>query len=281
MKILITGSSGQLGSDLVRVLSDTNEVLAFSHPDLDVTDFDKTKDTIVRLSPDILIHTAACTDVDGCELDPNRAYKVNALGTQNVALGCQKMGAQMVYISTDYVFDGKRRESYTEFDEPNPLSVYGLSKLAGERYVMMLLNGFFIIRTSWLYGKQGKNFVKTILGFAEERDELKIVDDQVGSPTYTYDLAQKIGEVIKTGAFGLYHITNSESCSWYQFARDILQYAGKKNVEVRPITSEELKRPAPRPAFSVLRNYCLELRNFSLMRHYKEALKEYLTGKES
>lgn len=281
MKILITGSSGQLGSDLVRVLSDTNEVLAFSHPDLDVTDFDKTKDTIVRLSPDILIHTAAYTDVDGCELDPNRAYKVNALGTQNVALGCQKVGAQMVYISTDYVFDGKRRESYTEFDEPNPLSVYGLSKLAGERYVMMLLNGFFIIRTSWLYGKQGKNFVKTILGFAEERDELKIVDDQVGSPTYTYDLAQKIGEVIKTGAFGLYHITNSESCSWYQFARDILQYAGKKNVEVRPITSEELKRPAPRPAFSVLRNYCLELRNFSPMRHYKEALREYLTGKES
>lgn len=276
VKVLITGSEGQLGRDLVRVLSDEHELFPFDL-DMDVTDFDGTMKTVTTISPDVVIHAAAYTDVDGCELDADLAYKVNALGTQNVALACQKCGAAALYVSTDFVFDGKKGEPYLEFDEPNPLSVYGRSKLAGERYVASLLDRYYITRTAWLFGKHGRNFVKTILKLAEEREELTVVGDQVGSPTYSLDLAKTIAELIKTGWYGLYHTTNSGSCSWFEFAKKILEYAGKRGVKVSPITSEELNRPAPRPAYSVLRNYCLELRGIQPLRHYEEALRDYFS----
>jgi len=276
VKVLITGSEGQLGKDLVRMLSDEHELFPFDL-DMDVTILDGTMKTVTTISPDVVIHAAAYTDVDGCELNPDLAYKVNALGTQNVALACQRCGAAMLYVSTDFVFDGKKREPYLEFDEPNPLSVYGRSKLAGERYVTSLLDRYYITRTAWLFGKQGRNFVKTILKLAEEREELTVVDDQVGSPTYSLDLAKTIAELIKTGWYGLYHTTNSGSCSWFEFAKKILEYADKRGVKVSPITSEELSRPAPRPAYSVLKNYCLELRGIQPLRHYEEALRDYFS----
>ncbi|MDI6892254.1 MAG: dTDP-4-dehydrorhamnose reductase [Actinomycetota bacterium] len=276
MKILITGSEGQLGRDLVRVLSDEHELFPFDL-DMDVTVLDGTMKTVTTISPDVVIHAAAYTDVDGCELNPDLAYKVNALGTQNVALTCQRCGAAMLYVSTDFVFDGKKGEPYLEFDEPNPISVYGRSKLAGERYVTSLLDRYYITRTAWLFGKHGRNFVKTILKLAEEREELTVVDDQMGSPTYSLDLAKTIAELVKTGWYGLYHTTNSGSCSWFEFAKKILECAGKRGVKVSPITSEELNRPAPRPTYSVLKNYCLELRGIQPLRHYEEALRDYFS----
>ncbi|MDI6821559.1 MAG: dTDP-4-dehydrorhamnose reductase [Actinomycetota bacterium] len=277
MRVVVTGARGQLGTDFVQVLGKEHEVFGFSHQELDVTDFDHTVEIITNLSPDIVIHAAAYTDVDGCELDPDKAYKVNALGTQNVAVACQKTNSSMLYISTDFVFDGRKTEPYTEFDIPNPISVYGSSKLAGERYVSSLLLRYFIVRTAWLYGKHGKNFVKTILRLAEEREELKVVNDQIGSPTYSLDLVQAIAKLINTEWYGIYHITNSGNCSWFDFARKILEYAGKKEIKVKSIGSAELNRPAKRPAFSVLRNYCLELRGFPALRNYEDALKEYLS----
>ncbi|MEW6189276.1 MAG: dTDP-4-dehydrorhamnose reductase [Actinomycetota bacterium] len=275
---MVTGAKGQLGADLIDVLGKAHRVFGFSHEDMDVTDFARVTEVIGDLSPDMVIHAAAYTDVDGCELNPDKAFKVNALGTQNVAVACQKTTSIMLYISTDFVFDGRKTEPYTEFDTPNPISVYGSSKLAGERYVSSLLLRYFIVRTAWLYGKHGKNFVKTILRLAEEREELKVVNDQIGSPTYSLDLAQAIAKLINTEWYGIYHITNSGNCSWFDFARKILEYAGKKEVKVKPIGSVELNRPAKRPAFSVLRNYCLELRGLPALRNYEDALKEYLSA---
>lgn len=276
MKILITGAEGQLGRDLVKVLSDRHQLFPFDL-DLDITDYSKIISTIPSVKPDLVIHAGAMTDVDGCELNPDLAFKVNALGTQNVALACQQSNAKIVYLSTDFVFDGRKREPYTEFDTPNPLSVYGKSKLAGENYLTSLLPEHYIIRTAWLYGKEGKNFVKTILKLAEEKDELRVVNDQVGSPTYSYDLAEMIAKIIETDFFGIYHVTNAASISWYEFAQKILEMAGKGGVKIIPITSDELNRPAPRPAYAVLRNYVLELRGIGKMRHFEEALKDYFS----
>lgn len=276
MKIVVSGAKGQLGSDLVKVLSSSHKIYPYDL-DLDITDYTHLTEVITSLQPEIVIHTAANTDVDGCELEPDTAYKVNALGTQNVALACQKCAATMVYISTDFVFDGKKKKPYTEFDTPNPLNIYGKSKLAGENYLVTLLRNYFIVRTAWLYGRQGRNFVKTTLELANKQDELKVVNDQVGSPTYSYDLAQMIAKLIDTGWFGTYHVTNSGSCSWYEFARKVLELGGRRNVKVTPIASEELNRPAPRPAYSVLDNYMLRLRGFAPMRPYEEALKDYFS----
>lgn len=274
MKIIITGASGQLGCDLTKTLESEHNLFLFDM-DLDVTDAKKVSRTIEEISPDVVIHSAAYTDVDGCEVNQDIAYKVNAVGAQNVAIACNKINAAMVYVSTDFVFDGNKKEPYIEFDNPNPLSIYGCSKLAGEYFVSHLLSKYYICRTAWLYGRNGKNFVKTILRLADERNELKIVDDQIGSPTYSFDLARKIKEIIQEDAYGVYHITNNGNCSWFGFAKKILEFAGKDNVKVLPIDSDELNRPAKRPAYSVLRNYCLELKGFSPMRNYEEALKDY------
>lgn len=276
MKILITGAEGQLGRDLIKVLSGEHQLFPFDL-DLDITDYSKVISTIPSIKPDLVIHAAAMTDVDGCELNPDQAFKVNALGTQNVALACSESNAKIVYLSTDFVFDGRKREPYTEFDTPNPLSIYGKSKLAGENYVTSLLPNHYITRTAWLYGKEGKNFVKSILRLAEEKGELRVVNDQVGSPTYSYDLAAMIAKIIETDFFGIYHVTNAGSVSWYEFAQKILEIAGKGGVKIIPITSDELNRPAPRPTYSVLRNYVLELRGIGKMRHFEEALKDYFS----
>ncbi len=263
----------------MEVLSGRHEVKGCGRKDWDITDLDMTLAKISEIKPDVLVNAAAYTDVDGCEINPDLAYRVNTLGAHNLALGCLKVDAAMLHISTDFVFDGSKGTPYLEFDPPNPLSVYGKSKYASEQWVSFALCRVFIVRTAWLYGWHGKNFVKTILRLAEEKQELKIVDDQVGSPTFSKDLAQKISELIETEAYGIYHVTNSGKCSWYQFAKEILEVSGKRNVKMLPIKSEELKRPAPRPAFSVLRNYCLEQRGFPLLRDYHKALREFFSPK--
>jgi len=295
MRILITGACGMLGRDLVEVLSEGQELYLldvetfspslssrFSTLTLDITDNAKTYREVTRINPDIVIHAAAYTDVDGCETNRNLAFRVNALGTRNITLACQRFDIELLYISTDFVFNGEKGEPYLEFDRPDPQSIYAKSKYWGELYVNSLLNRFYVVRSSWLFGKNGKNFVTTILSLAKQKKEIEVVNDQIGSPTYTKDLARAIAQLIGTegkdsstraSLYGIWHITNSGQCSWYEFAREILQDSG---VRVKPITSEDLNRPARRPKFSVLENGVWKLQGWKSLRHWKEALKDYL-----
>jgi dTDP-4-dehydrorhamnose reductase len=282
MKIVITGATGMLGSDLMRVVGSTYDVVGLSSKDANITDLDKIVGLIESLKPDLVIHSAANTDVDGCELNPDATFLVNSIGTRNVALACQRINAALMYISTDYVFDGQKPEPYVEWDQPNPVNTYGRSKLAGEKYVSELLSRFYIIRSSWLYGKLGRNFVYTILKATREgKKRLTIVDDQVGSPTYTYDLATKISEIIEKERYGIYHITNSNYCSWFEFTKQILRLAfnaAGHEISLVPIKSHEYATPTRRPNNSVLRNYVLELERIPLLRPWDAALGEFLSG---
>ncbi len=295
MRILITGACGMLGRDLVEVLSEGQELYLldverfspslssqFSTLTLDITDSAKTYKEVTKINPDIVIHCAAYTDVDGCETSRDLTFRINALGTRNIALACQRFDIELLYISTDFVFNGEKGEPYLEFDRPDPQSIYAKSKYWGELYVNSLLNRFYIVRSSWLFGKNGKNFVTTILSLAKQKKEIEIVNDQISSPTYTKDLARAIARLIETerkdsttraSLYGIWHITNSGQCSWYEFATEILQDSG---VRVKPITSEELNRPARRPKFSVLENGVWKLQGWKSLRHWKEALKDYL-----
>jgi dTDP-4-dehydrorhamnose reductase len=265
-----------LGRALSHALGDRHEVVALARVDLDVTDLTAVQKAFARSAPDAVVHAGAWTDVDGCQLDPDRAFRVNGLGSRNVALACQASGAACCYISTDYVFDGAQADPYTEFDRPNPISVYGASKLAGERAVRALTPRHWIVRTSWLYGPGGKNFVKAILSRARAGAKLRVVDDQIGSPTYASDLAHGIARLIQEPRYGLWHLTNSQTGSWYNFAAAILESAGLTGVRLEPIRSKDLDRPAPRPKNSVLRNYCWELEGWLPLRSWREALRDYL-----
>ncbi len=275
MKVALIGADGMLGHAIEKVFSDV-EVMGFTIDLLDITDLDKTVRKIKEVRPDFLIHAAAFTNVDLCESEPENAYLVNGLGTRNVAMACGEINCPLLYISTDYVFDGTKGSPYNEWDEPNPVSVYGLSKLMGERFVSSLTNKYYIVRTSWLYGPYGKNFVDTIVRLLSEKESLKVVNDQHGSPTFTEDLAKKIRELLGKG-YGTYHITNSGSCTWFDFAVAIASQKGIKKP-ILPITSEEFNRPAKRPPYSVLANTFLRLEGISETRHWQEALQEYLSA---
>jgi len=275
LKILITGSKGQLGSELVDLLSKENEVHGFGHKELDITDRNLVINTVSKIVPDIVIHCAAFVDADGCESNIKTAFDVNTIGSGNVTIASKKNKSTMVYISTDYVFDGKKTSPYLESDIPNPISIYGISKYAGELIVKNLLNNFFIVRTAWLFRKKGKNFVNTILRLAKDKKELRVVNDQVGSPTYISDLAKAISALISTNYYGIYHITNSGECSWYEFTKKILEYAKIKNVKVTPILTKELNRSAPRPKYSVLANFNLEKKKIYKMRSWELTLKDF------
>ena len=274
MKIAVTGSDGMLGHDIVTVFNDDTDLINFTINDFDITDLDKSLSKIREAKPDYLIHTAAYTDVDGCEQDPEKAYLINGLGTRNIAMACEEIKCPIIYISTDYVFDGKSDVPYSEWDLPAPVNKYGLSKLLGEQYVASLTNRFYIIRTSWLYGRNGKNFVETIVKLLSEKDEIDVVNDQVGSPTFTYDLAEKLKEIIGKG-YGIYHITNSSSCSWYEFASEIARLKSDKTI-IKPTTTEKFNLPARRPSYSVLDNTMLRLEGMKELRHWKEALQSYI-----
>ena len=275
MKVLITGSNGMLGHDLIDVLDGKHELIKTTSKSLDITDEDKVKDYIVNENPDIVINSAAYTDVDGCETNEEIAYKVNGEGVKNLALACKVVDCPLVHISTDYVFNGENNKLWMEDDEVGPISIYGKSKLQGEEAIESILDNFFIIRTSWLYGINGGNFPKTMLELAKTHDTLTVVTDEIGTPTYTLDLAQAIAELIETEYYGIYHITNSDYCSWFDFAKYIFEV---KNIDVNvvPVTAEEFARPASRPHYSVLNNSNWVNNGFKPLRSYKEAIKDYL-----
>jgi dTDP-4-dehydrorhamnose reductase len=264
----------------MRVLSPHFDLVGLDIEELDITVEADTLQTIQEVSPTRVVHAAAQTDVDSCETDSGMAFRVNSQGTLHVARACHSIGARMLYISTDYVFDGTASRPYTEKDPVKPLSVYGQSKLEGEQHVRNLLEEFTIVRTQWLFGEKGKNFVTTILNLAQKGNPLTVVNDQVGSPTYTKDLSLAILRLLETGCRGVFHAANSSFCSWYDFARAIVKSAGIRGVKITPMDSTCLKRPAPRPHYSIFDCSKLIRETGLTMRPWHEALQDFLNGRD-
>lgn len=252
-RVLITGGTGQLGTALIPYLRPLGLVLTPGRQELDLTAEDATE-RVATFNPTHVIHTGAATDVERCEREPAWADAVNAEGTRRVAAACRAVGAWLLYVSTDYVFDGTKGQPYLEEDPPSPLNAYGRSKLAGERYLRALAAKWAIVRTAWVYGDVGRNFVATILGRLRSGAPLAVVTDQVGSPTYARDLAEGIAQLMSREAVGMFHLTNSGTCSWFEFAQAIVRKAGADPTCVSPITSADLDLRARRPAYSVLAN---------------------------
>jgi len=285
VKVAVIGANGQLGTDLCRALS-SFDIIPLTDADVEIADMASVREAMLRNKPEIIINTAAYVRVDDCEDEKDKAFLVNALGARNVAVVAQELGAKLVHISTDYIFGGEaepRTTPYTEFDTPVPLSVYGKSKLAGEDFVRHLCLRHFIVRPSGLFGVAGSlgkggNFIETMLKLAKERDELKVVNDQVFSPTYTADLARKIAQLMTTDYYGIFHITSKGACSWYEFTREIFKLAGITTLVV-PITSAQYPQKARRPSYSVLDNSHLRLLGMDDMRPWQEALRDYLVAR--
>ncbi|MDN4066527.1 dTDP-4-dehydrorhamnose reductase [Paenibacillus vini] len=282
MKVLVTGAAGQLGADVVSTLEMAGHLVFPCDRDaLDITDFEACLEKIQEFTPEVVIHCAAYTAVDQAEKEVDTAYAVNAVGTRNMVLASEHVGAKFCYISTDYVFDGMSEMPYHEYDNTNPQSIYGKSKRAGEMLVQNLSSAFFIVRTSWVYGLHGKNFVKTMLRLGEQQPSLKVVDDQKGSPTYTADLAEFLLELIQTEKYGIYHASNTETCTWFEFAQAIFSEAriilGKDfPVQVNPCTTEEYPLPAPRPRNSVLEHISIRTNGLNDFRPWREGLRDFI-----
>lgn len=281
MRVLVTGACGMLGSLVCEALGTEHHVIPTDILPgcemLDISDTNAVFDTLNRFRPDMVIHCAAMTDVDGCERDPDAAFKINGVGTWSLACACASVGSAIAYVSTDYVFDGEKGKPYTEFDVVNPLSAYGASKLAGENAVRELCPKHYIVRTSWIFAPHGKNFALSILRAAESNKQLRIVADQFGSPTYAKDLAGFLASLVGSPLYGVYHYTNSGSCSWNEFAGKILETAGKVDIEIIPIKSEEWPTPTRRPKFSVLRHYRMELLGRDSARPWEDAVAEFVS----
>lgn len=277
MKVLVTGYPGLLSKDLVPILQAEHEVIPLSIDDLDITRKEEVFKTIETLQPEVMINCAGYTAVDQAEKNWEEAFRVNALGVQYLALACQKFKVILCHISTDYVFDGQIRRPYQPWDIPNPISVYGASKQTGDFFIDRLLNRYYIIRTSSLYGKHGSNFVQTIINKAEQGGPLKIVCDQMMSPTWSVNLSQGILQIIESDNFGIYHLTDQTDggISWFEFSKAILKIKGL-NQKVLPISCQDLDRPAPRPAYSVLDTRYLTLATGYSPLHYQEALERFL-----
>jgi dTDP-4-dehydrorhamnose reductase len=290
MRILITGGKGQLGCQIHSILDRKKselgnidktyldaEVKYVDFDELDITKLNDVNNLTYEFKPSVIINCAAYTNVDKCESDMDNAFKVNALGTRNLAIASQKIGAKFLHVSTDYVFNGAGNVPFKEYDLPQPVSVYGKTKLLGEQYVRENCSKYFIVRTAWLYGKQGKNFVYTIMKAAKEKGHLDVVDDQRGNPTNAEDLAYHILKLILTEEYGIYHCTGTGECSWYDFASRIVEYAGIE-CTVDSVTSEKINRAAKRPAFSSLDNMMLRCTIGDEMRQWEEALKSFIAG---
>lgn len=274
MRIAITGAGGQLGRALQARLHGEHEVLPLTHAQLDISNLATVLDTIAAFRPAVVLHSAAHTNVDGCETEPEVAYRVNALGTRNVAVAAARAGASLVYVSTNYVFDGAAAEPYHEWSATSPLSHYGASKLAGEGYARDLSGGrYYIVRTAWIYAEEGRNFVRTMLRLAGEGRPLRGVDDQRAQPTYAGDLAIAIAGLITTPAYGHYHLTNAGAATPYDWAREALRLAGKGDVPIEPIPASAFARPARPPVNGRLHNWAGAAIGITL-RPWQEALAE-------
>lgn len=288
MKILITGCKGQLGTelqDIVRkghaeigkvsdVIKEAN-VIALDVDELDITNLEEVKSKVAFLNPDVVINCAAATNVDGCESNRNFAFKVNSLGPRNLAMVCEEIGAKLVQVSTDYVFSGVGEKPLTEYDLTAPYSVYGKTKLLGENYVREFCSKYYIVRTAWLYGYVGHNFVYTMRRLGKEKDSINVVNDQIGNPTHANDLAYHILKLIETDEYGIYHCTGKGECSWYDFAKMIIELSGEECI-VNPCTSEEYKTPAKRPEYSSLDNMMLRNTVGDEMRNWQDAIKSFI-----
>ena len=280
MKILVTGCNGQLGREIINQLESKKtkgepiELLKCDKESLDISNFEDVYTYIWEKKPEVIINCAAFTNVDLSEEKVDLAYKINALGSKNLAIASEKVKSKLVYISTDYVFKGDKKTPYREDDTTNPTNIYGKSKFLGEQYTKDFCSRYFIIRTAWLYG-DGNNFVKTMLRLSESKKEINVVDDQVGSPTSTKELAVCVLNLINTEYYGTYHGTNNGFCSWYEFAKKIFEI---KNIDVKvnPITSDKFPSKVNRPSYSVLDNFMLKLIDLDNFKHWEEALEEYL-----
>lgn len=288
MKILITGSKGQLGNELKDIINKgysevgkVSEVIKNSHifdldvDKLDITDLNSVKNVVKTINPDVVINCAAATNVDGCESDEDFAFKVNSLGPRNLAMVCEEIGAKLVQVSTDYVFSGIGEKPLTEYDLAAPYSVYGKTKLLGENYVREFCSKYYIVRTAWLYGYVGHNFVYTMRRLGKEKDSINVVNDQIGNPTNANDLAYHILKIIETDEYGIYHCTGKGECSWYDFAKIIIELSGEECI-VKPCTSQEYKTPAKRPEYSSLDNMMLRNTVGDEMRHWQDAIKSFI-----
>ncbi len=287
MKILIAGGNSQLAKEIKYILDrgssslgdidsriTQGEVISLSREELDITDLNMVKEVVNNIKPDVIINCAAYTNVDGCESDFKGAFQVNALGPRNLAIAAKEANSKLLHISTDYVFEGEGTSPYKEYDRVNPNSIYGKTKALGDDYVRELCDKYFIVRTSWLYGRYGKNFVYTISNLGDKNDSIKVVNDQLGNPTNCEDLAYNILKLIVTEEYGIYHCTGEGICSWYDFAVEIIKLKGC-HCKVEPCTTEEYPRPAKRPSYSALDNLMLECTIGNTMRDWKEALKDF------
>jgi dTDP-4-dehydrorhamnose reductase len=278
MRILVMGHKGMLGSDLMEALGRDHDVNGIDRDEFDITSAGDCIRVVEEFNPDAIVNAAAYTDVDGCETNREACFAVNAEGVRNIASACRGRNTKIVHYSTDYVFDGTKGEPYVEEDPCRPINQYGESKRRGEEALIETAEDHVLIRTAWLYGRQGKNFVRAILAKAKEEGKLRVVDDQVGSPTYSVDLAQATKLLVERDSRGIYHVTNRGVCSWYQFAQRIVEYAQLPGVTVEPIKSHEINRKAKRPAYSVLSNRKFMDATRKAMRPWQVALNDYITG---
>ena len=277
MKVLVTGIGGQLGHDVVRELEQRgHEVVGVGRDEMDITDAEKVGGVIRACAPDAVIHCSAYTAVDRAEDEADQCRKVNVEGTKNIAEVCAELDCKMIYISTDFVFSGEGERPWETDDAAGPISVYGRTKYEGEAEVKSRLDKFFIVRISWVFGKNGNNFVKTMLRIGKENGAVKVVDDQIGSPTYTRDMAVLLADMVQTEKYGVYHASNEGFCSWYEFAKEIFRLAGMDEVSVTPITSDQFPAKAKRPFNSRMSKEKLIKEGFNKLPSWQDALKRYL-----
>lgn len=292
MRILISGANGQLGKELTRILNTgfaeigeipctlkNADIMNTDVDNLDITNINDVLSFVENERPQVIINCSAFTNVDLCETDKDTAFNVNSLGPRNLAIAAQKVNTKLIHVSTDYVFSGDGNEPYCEYDICNPQSIYGKTKYLGEQYVKEFCSKYFIVRTSWLYGYEGNNFVKTIMNLAEQRESIKVVNDQRGNPTNANDLAYHILKLVDYNEYGIYHCTGNGECSWYDFACKIVEYSNI-NCEVMPCTTEEFPRPAKRPSYSSLNNMMLKNTIGDKMRFWQDALKNFIKNYE-
>ena len=280
MKVLVTGVKGQLGFDVMNELQKRGiEAVGVDIEEMDITDSLSVKKVITQAAPDVVIHCAAYTAVDAAEENEAVCRKVNADGTENIAKVCRMLDCKMIYISTDYVFDGKGTRPWEPDDERHPLNVYGQTKYEGELAVQKNLTKYFIVRIAWVFGKNGKNFIRTMLNLAKTHDTITVVNDQFGSPTYTYDLAKLLVDMTESDKYGIYHATNEGICSWYEFACEIFKQAGV-NVNVIPVTAAEYQAKAKRPENSRMSKCKLTENGFERLPSWQDALSRYLKEME-